>query len=85
MQSRFGPAEKALRIALPAVKNDPTLGAYAYFHLGLSIYQLGKPLGDKSRMREGMQFFEQSAAIKSAVQAQASSNARQIRTELGGR
>jgi len=85
MQQRFGPAEKALRAALPSVKGDSTLAAYAYFHLGLSIYSLSKPLGDKTRMREGMGYFEQSAALKSSVQDQASRNARLIKTELGGR
>lgn len=85
MQQRFGPAEKALRAALPTVKGDPTLAAFAYFNLGLSVYQLGKPLGDRSKMREGMQLFEQSAALKSTVQDQAARNARTIRAELGGR
>lgn len=85
MQQRFGPCEKALTVALPAVRGDATLGGYALFYLGLAKYQLGKPLGDKAKMREGMQLFEQSAAIKSSVQNQASLNARQIRAELGGK
>lgn len=85
IQQRFGPCEKSLTIAVPAVKSDPILGGYALFYLGLAKYQLGKPLGDRAKMREGMQLFEQSAAIKSAVQDQAARNARTIRTELGGR
>jgi tetratricopeptide (TPR) repeat protein len=85
MQQRYGPCEKALRIALPAVKGDATMGPYATYFLGVSVYYLGKPLGDKSRMREGMQFLEQSAAVKSAVQDLATQSAKAIRQELGGR
>ena len=85
MEQRFGPGEKALRAALPSVRGDATLGPYALFYLALSEYSLAKPLGDKSKIREAMGFFEQSAAMKSSVQDQAARNARLIRTELGGR
>ncbi len=82
-ENKFGPADKALRAALPAVSGNSQLTATALFYLGLSNYQLGKTLGDKARTREGLRFFEQCSAIKSPVQDQASKNVRTIRGELG--
>jgi len=82
-ENKFGPADKALRAALPAVSGNSQLTATALFYLGLSNYQLGKTLGDKARIREGLRFFEQCVAIKSTVQDQASKNVRTIRGELG--
>ena len=51
MQQRWGPANRALRAALPAVKGNPVYEANALFNLGLANYSLGKPLGDKAQMR----------------------------------
>jgi tetratricopeptide (TPR) repeat protein len=82
-ENKFGPADKALRAALPALGGNGQLTATALFYLGLSNYQLGKTLGDKARTREGLKFFEQCAAIKSTVQDQALKNVRTIRGELG--
>lgn len=84
-QQKFGPANKALRAALPVVKGDPQLAAAAYFHLGLSNYSLGKAVGDKAQIREGLNFFQQCAEIKSPFQAQASTNVATIKRELGVR
>ncbi len=85
MQQRWGPANKALRAALPAVKGEPIYEANALFNLGMANYTLGKAVGDKGQMRQGLNFFEQAAAIKSNVQDQASRNATLIKAELGGR
>jgi len=82
-QSRFGPADKALRVALPSLKGDSASTAVALFYLGLSNYNLGKAIGDKSRIREGLHYFEQCAEISSSVQAQANNNIRIIKGELG--
>jgi tetratricopeptide (TPR) repeat protein len=82
-ENKFGPADKALRAALPAVSGNSQLTATALFYLGLSNYQLGKTLGDKARTREGLKYFEQCSAIKSTVQDQALKNVRAIRGELG--
>lgn len=84
-QNKYGPADKALRAALPSVKGEPQLAALALFHLGLANYNLGKALGDRARVREGLRFFEQCAAITSPVQDQAARNARTIRGEIGAR
>jgi hypothetical protein len=84
MQQRWGPADKALRVALPVVgKGGPQLYGYALFNLGLADYQLGKQIGDKGKEREGLQYFQQSAALKSSVQDQAARNVVTIKAELG--
>jgi tetratricopeptide (TPR) repeat protein len=83
MQQRWGPANKSLRAALPGLKGDPTYEANALFNLGLANYSLGKAIGDKGQMREGLKYFEQAAAMKSNVQDQASRNVAVIKKELG--
>ena len=85
MQGKYGPANKALRASLGAVKGNPTIYANATFNLGLANYSLGKAIGDKGQIREGLKYFEESSAINSNVQAQASRNVTLIRSELGGR
>lgn len=84
-ESKLGPADKALRAALPSVKGEPQMAAPALFQLGLANYQLGKSLGDKSKMKEGLQYFQQCAEITGPYQDQASRNVRTIKTELGVR
>ena len=56
MEMRYGPANKALKAALPAIKGNQQLYAIALFDLGLANYQLGKPLGDKAQMRQGLHY-----------------------------
>jgi hypothetical protein len=85
MQMRYGPANKALRAALPTVKSNTQLYAIALFDLGLANYSLGKPVGDKAQMRQGLQFFQQSAEISGPMQDQASRNAKLVLNELGGK
>ncbi len=85
MQMRYGPANKALRAALPVIKGNQQLYAIALFDLGLANYTLGKPLGDKAQMRQGLQFFQQSAEISGPMQDQASRNAKLVLNELGGK
>ena len=85
MQGRYGPANKALRASLGAIKSNEAFYAIALFDLGLANYNLGKTVGDKAQMREGLRFFEQSAALKSSVQDQAARNASLVKNELGGK
>jgi hypothetical protein len=85
MQMRFGPANKALKAALSAIKGNQQLYAIALFDLGLANYSLGKPLGDKAQMREGLHYFQQSAEIAGPMQDQASRNAKLVLAELGGK
>jgi hypothetical protein len=85
MEMRYGPANKALKAALPAIKGNSQLYAIALFDLGLANYQLGKPLGDKAQMREGLHYFQQSAEMAGPMQDQASRNAKLVLAELGGK
>jgi hypothetical protein len=85
MQMRYGPANKALKAALPAIKGNQQLYAIALFDLGLANYQMGKPLGDKAQMRQGLHYFQESADIASPMQDQASRNAKLVLAELGGK
>jgi len=85
MQMRYGPASKDLKAALPAIKGNQQLYAIALFDLGLANYQMGKPLGDRAQMREGLHYFQQSANIASPMQDQASRNAKLVLAELGGK
>jgi tetratricopeptide (TPR) repeat protein len=84
-QSKLGPADKALRAALPSVKGEPQMAALALFNLGLANYQMGKAIGDKSKMKEGLQYFQQCSDIAGPYQDQASKNVAAIKRELGVR
>jgi tetratricopeptide (TPR) repeat protein len=85
MEMRYGPANKALKAALPSIKNNQQLYAIALFDLGLANYSLGKPLGDRAQMREGLKYFQESAGISGPMQDQASRNAKLVLNELGGK
>jgi len=85
LEMRYGPANKALRASLPAIKGSPQSYSTALFYLGLANYSLGKPLGDKAQIREGLKFFQESAAINGPMQDQASRNAKLVLAELGGK
>ena len=82
-ESKLGPADKALRAALPSVKGEPQMAALALFNLGLANYQLGKAIGDKAKIKEGLQFFQQCSEITGPNQDQASKNVATIKRELG--
>ncbi len=84
-QGKNAQADKALRAALPLVKGDDQLTALAAFYLGMANYKMGGASKNKAQLRDALGFFEQSAAIKSAVQAQAQKNVKAIRGELGMR
>jgi hypothetical protein len=85
LEMRYGPANKALKAALPAIKGSQQSYATALFYLGLANYSLGKPLGDKAQMREGLKYFQESAGIPGPMQDQASRNAKLVLAELGGK
>ncbi|HEV8042690.1 MAG TPA: hypothetical protein VGP62_27680 [Bryobacteraceae bacterium] len=82
-QSKLGPADKALRAALPSVKGEPQMAALALFNLGMANYQLGKAIGDKAKMKEGLQYFQQCSDIAGPNQDQALKNVAAIKRELG--
>lgn len=80
-QEKFLSADKALRQALPLVKDNPQLLAGATFHLGLANYRMAKGAKNPKLVLDALRFSEQSAAIKSPFQEQARRNVKVIRTE----
>lgn len=85
MEMRWGPANRALKAALPSLKSNQAYYGVALFDLGLANYQLGKPVGDRAQMREGLKYFQESAGIAGPMQEQASRNAKLVLNELGGK
>lgn len=85
MEMRWGPANRALKAALPSLKGNPAYYGVALFDLGLANYQMGKPVGDKAQMREGLKYFQESAGIAGPMQDQASRNAKLVAAEVGGK
>ncbi len=85
LEGKYGPANKALRAALPELKGDEQLRGMALFYLGLANYSMGKAVGDRGQMRQGLQFFQQAAAVANPMQDQASRNAKLVLAELGGK
>jgi tetratricopeptide (TPR) repeat protein len=71
-KKQFAPADKALRVAIPLVKNNDQMLAAALFNAGLANHSL-------KRMNDAANFFEQCAKIKSPFQAQAQQNVKAIR------
>jgi tetratricopeptide (TPR) repeat protein len=82
-QSKFSQADKALRAALPDIGDNEQLRGMALFHLGLANYKMGQAKKSRAQIAEGLKFSEQSAALKSPLQAQAGKNVKAIRGELG--
>lgn len=85
LEGKYGPANKSLRVALPLLKGSEQLRGECLFYLGLANYSLGKAIGDRGQMRQGLQFFQQAAAVTNPLQDQASRNAKSVLAELGGK
>ncbi len=85
LEGKYGPANKSLHAALPLLKGNEQLRGMCLFYLGLANYSLGKAIGDRGQMRQGLQFFQQAAAVSNPMQDQASRNAKLVLTELGGK
>lgn len=71
-KKQYAQADKALRAAIPLVKENDQMLAAALFNAGLANHSL-------KRMADAANFFEQCAKIKSPFQAQAQQNVRAIR------
>jgi len=84
-KNQFPQANKDLRAALPYIKDNQTMMAYALFQLGIANYNIGKLYLNTAQMLEGAKFSEQSGMIQSPVQDQAKRNAFMIRKEAIGR
>jgi tetratricopeptide (TPR) repeat protein len=83
-QSRYSDADKALRQALPLVKNDTGLLPMVLFQLGAADFQLGKSSKSSAMMKEALSYSKQSAALSSPVQVEAQNNVKAITRALGG-
>ncbi|MGA8594296.1 MAG: hypothetical protein WB676_06075 [Bryobacteraceae bacterium] len=81
---QYSDADKALRQALPLVKDNQEVLGMCLFHLGLSDYQLGKSTKNRALIQQALKYSQQSAAIKSPLQTQAQNNVAAIRRALGG-
>jgi tetratricopeptide (TPR) repeat protein len=84
-KNQFPQANKDLRAAMPYIKDNQTMMAYALFQLGVANYNLGKMSLNTAQMLEGAKFSDQSSMIQSPVQDQAKRNAFMIRKEATGR
>ncbi len=82
-KGKYVDADKHLRAALPAIKDDPAMHGPALFYLGVANYQLGKMTLNKSRVLEGANFSQQAAAIPGPLAQQAWKNAQIMKTEAG--
>lgn len=81
-EAKYAEADKFLRAALPNLM-DEQVRAIALFHLGVADYQLYKAERNLTQIEDALKYSEQSAAIRSPLQAQAQKNVRAIRSELG--
>ncbi len=77
--------DRNLRAALPLIGKEPSMAGAAYFYLGLSNYQLGKMVGDKTKMQEAVKFSDQAVAIPGPYSQPAYRNSMAIKAELSGR
>ncbi len=80
-RNRYAEADKALRAALPVIKEGPRR-APMLFYLGVANYQLGKAAKNRAQMTEGAKFSEEAAALPGPFQGPALKNAKSIRAEL---
>ena len=81
---QYAAADKALRQALPLVKDNPEVLGMCLFHLGLSDYQLAKSTRNRALLQQALKYSQQSAAIKSPLQMQAQNNVTAIKKALSG-
>lgn len=84
-KSQFAQADKALRQALPLVKDNTQLQPIVLFQLGVADFQLGKASKNRAMMQDALKFSQQSAAMKSPVQTDAQNNVKAITAALGPR
>lgn len=84
-QHQFPQADKALRQALPLVKNNDQVLPVVLFQLGVADFQLGKASKNRAMIQDALKFSRQSAAMKSPVQTDAENNVKAITRELGPR
>lgn len=82
-QSKWAPADKELRAALPLIGDNDQLKAGALFYLGLANYRMGKATKNRKVIDEALRFSQQAAAIKGPYAGQAANNVKVIKSEYG--
>lgn len=82
-QQQYAQADKALRQALPLVKGDNQLLPIVLFQLGVADFEVGKTTKNRAMLQDALKFSQQSAAMKSPVQADAANNVKTISRSIG--
>jgi len=82
-QQQYAQADKALRQALPLAKGDDQLAPVVLFQLGVADFEVGKTGKNRAMLQDALKFSQQSAAMKSPVQADAANNVKAISHTLG--
>ena len=82
-QQKFSDADKALKQALPLVKDNKQVLPVVLFQLGVADFGIGKASKSRTAMQEALKYSQQSAAMPSPVQAEAANNAKAIARALG--
>lgn len=63
--------DRNMKAAAPLLAGDANRQGIAYYGLGVCNFNLGKMTSDRTKMQAGVKYVEQSAGIKSSVQANA--------------
>lgn len=82
-QQKFDDADKALKQALPLVKENKQVMPIVLFQLGVADFGMGRASKSKTAMQDALKYSQQSAAMSSPVQADAANNAKAIARALG--
>jgi tetratricopeptide (TPR) repeat protein len=81
-QGKYGPADKALRAALPSIKGESGTYAQALFQLGIADYNLARQLHDRVMMRDAANFSDECSKLSSPVSGNCAQNAFTMKKEL---
>ncbi len=80
-ENRWAEADKALREALPTIRDDQNVLAEALFYLGVANYRLAEA-GETSRVKDALEYSRQCAAIPGRFQEPANTNVKAIRSRF---
>jgi tetratricopeptide (TPR) repeat protein len=83
-QQKFTDADKALKAALPLVKDNKQVLPIVLFQLGVADFAIGKASKSRATMQEALKYTQQSAAMASPVQGEAANNAKAMARSLAG-
>ena len=81
-RSVWAECDRAMKAAEPVLKGTSMAGTM-YFYLGVANYQMGSLTADKSKMREGLRYSQQSAGIAGPMQGQAGANVAAMSKAVG--